>query len=98
MFATIRKYHGQPGTIAAVARRFQEELLPQLSRQPGFVSYNVIEAPGNVGIVVTIFQDRANAEAANKTALEWARQNVAAQVGTPEVTMGEVVVSSAPKA
>jgi heme-degrading monooxygenase HmoA len=97
MFATIRKYHGQPGAIAEVGRRFQTELLPQLSRMPGFVSYNLIHAPDDVGIVVQMFQDRATGEAANKIAVEWARQNVAALAGTPEVTMGDVIVSSAPK-
>jgi heme-degrading monooxygenase HmoA len=97
MFAVIRTYHGKPGTIAGVAHRFEKELLPQLSAQPGFVSYNVIEGPNDVGVVVSLFQDRAAADAANKVAVDWAKQNVAAQVGMPEVLIGEVIVSSAQK-
>jgi len=99
MFAIMRKYHGQqPGAIAEIGRRFQAELLPQLSRLPGFVSYNLVHAPNDVGIVVQVFQDRASGEAANKIAVDWAKQNVAALAGTPEITMGEIIVSSAAKA
>ena len=94
MFATIRRYQGQKGTLDDVAQQVQAELVPLLSTQPGFVSYNAINAGNDVAISMTIFRDRAAAEAANKLAADWVKKNIGTQVGAPEVTFGEVVAST----
>ena len=97
MFATVRRYRGQKGTIGEVARKVQTHLVPLLSRQPGFISYAAIDAGNDVAVSISVFQDSASADAANKIALQWAQQNIAAQVGTPEILTGQVVASSAAK-
>jgi hypothetical protein len=97
MFATVRRYHAQKGTLDEVARKVQAQMVPLLSRQPGFVSYTAIDAGNDVAISISVFTDQATADAANKAAMQWAQQNIAAQVGAPEVLAGPVVASSATK-
>ena len=47
MFATIRRYQGQPGQTEKTIQRVKDGLIPILSKQPGFVSYHAIDA-GNL--------------------------------------------------
>ena len=94
MFVTIRRYQAK-GSVEDVARRVQKGLIPIVSKQPGFVSYYAINAGNNVALSVSVYQDRAAAEAANKEAAGWVHENLAGLVGNVEVTMGEVIASSA---
>jgi heme-degrading monooxygenase HmoA len=93
MFATIRKYQGKPGTINDVAQQVQHEFVPLLSAQPGFVSYTAVHTGNDAVISVSVFQDKAAAEAANKVAAEWVKKHIAPQVGSPETSWGEVVAT-----
>jgi heme-degrading monooxygenase HmoA len=93
MFATIRKYQGKPGTIDHVAEQVQHEFVPLLSAQPGFVSYNAIHTGNDAVTSISVFQDRAAAEAANKVAADWVKQHIAPQVGSADVSWGDVVAT-----
>lgn len=93
MFATIRKYQGKPGTIDDVAQQVQHEFVPLLSAQPGFVSYTAVHTGKDAVISISVFQDRAAAEAANTVAADWVAKHVAAQIGSPEVSWGDVVAT-----
>lgn len=95
MFATIRRYQAKPGQTDEALRRVQEGLVPILTQQPGFVSYAVIDAGGDVSISVSLYDDRAAAEAANSTAGTWVRENLADLVGPANVTVGEVRIAGA---
>ena len=94
MFATIRRYQGKPGQIKEVSRRVQQSLVPILSKQKGFVSYHVVDAGSDVVISISLYHDRAAAEAANTAASQWVQANIADLVGTAQVTVGEVIVSA----
>jgi len=93
MFATIRKYQGKPGTINDVAQQVQHEFVPLLTAQPGFVSYTAIHTGNDAVMSVSVFQDKAAAEAANKVAADWVKQHIGANVGSPDVSYGEVVAT-----
>jgi heme-degrading monooxygenase HmoA len=94
MFATIRRYQGNPGITDEIIRRVQQGLVPMLSIQRGFVSYHVIDAGHDVGVSVSFYTDRAVAEAANQSAASWVKQNLGDLVGPADVTVGEVRVSA----
>ncbi len=94
MFATIRRYQGKPGNTEEVMRRVQQRLVPMLTIQRGFVSYYAIDAGNDVAVSVSIYADRAAAEAANQSAASWVKQNLGDLVGPADVTVGEVRVSA----
>lgn len=94
MFATIRRYQGKPGNTEEVIRRVQQGLIPMLTIQRGFVSYHAIDAGNDVAISVSIYADRAAAEAANQAAASWVKQNLGDLVGPSDVTVGEVRASA----
>jgi len=90
VFATIRRYQGKPGQTDETIRRVQKGLLPILIKQPGFVSYHAIDAGKDVAISVSIYKDRAAADAGNQAAAAWVKQNLADLIGAADVTVGEV--------
>ena|SRR5438128_1094481 len=94
MFATIRRYQGKPGNTEEVIRRVQQGLIPMLTIRRGFVSYHAIDAGNDVAISVSIYADRAAAEAANQSTASWVKQNLGDLVGPADVTVGEVRVSA----
>lgn len=96
MFATIRRYSVKPGSMKEVGQKVQGGLVTELAKQPGFISYHAIDVGNNVAISVSLYTDRAAAEAANKAAAQWVQQHLAPLTGAAkEVTVGEVLASSA---
>lgn len=93
MFATIRRYQGKKGTIDEAGQRVQHELVPVLTSQPGFVSYTAVHTGNDAVTSVSVFRTREAAEAANRVAAEWVKQNLADHVGAPEVSWGDVIAS-----
>jgi len=99
MFATIRRYSVKPGSLKDIAQKVQSQLVRELARQPGFISYHAIDAGNNVAISVSLYQDRASADAANKAVAQWVQQQIMPLSGpATDVAIGEVVASSAMRA
>jgi hypothetical protein len=95
MFTTIRRYQvKKSGQAAEVGRRAERGLVPILSRQPGFVSYSLIDAGQDVELSISVFVDRSAADAANRVAASWVKDNLGDLVGAPDVTMGERLVNA----
>ncbi len=95
MYAAIRRYTIQSGTLSEVAQRAQQGFVPLVSQIPGFVGYYGIDAGNNVVVTISIFQDQAGEEESTRRAANWVRQNVAEFIqGGVEVTTGEVKWSS----
>jgi ketosteroid isomerase-like protein len=98
MFATIRRYQGkQAGQTAETIRRVQSGLLPILTRQPGFRSYQAVEGANEVAVSVSLYDSRAAADAANQAAASWVKDNLAELVGPADITVGEVALSATPE-
>jgi ketosteroid isomerase-like protein len=83
MYASIRRYQGQPGQMAETIDRVKQGLLPLLTAQPGFTSY-----------AFSLYESRVAADAANQAAASWVKSNLADLVGPGEVMVGEVLVSA----
>jgi hypothetical protein len=91
MYSTVRRYEGVTDSAEA-ARRVADGFIPLLKTIPGFVSYYFIDAGAGVMASVSVFEDRAGAEASNDQAAGWVADNLADLVTSPPtVTPGEVV-------
>ena len=96
MFAAVRVYEGvDPSGAQEIARRGQEGLIPLLRQAPGFIDYHLVQASDGTWVSISLFQDRAGAEASTQSAASWVRDNLADLVQvTPQVITGEVVATS----
>src|SRR5579864_5967499 len=93
MYVTVRRSKHFGGTDE-IARRAKESLLPTLTTQPGFVSYQIFRLEDNVVMGITVFDSQAAMEEANKSFVLWAREQDLRSLitGPHEVLSGEVLV------
>jgi len=94
MYAVIRRTKPTTDpTMSAdqMARRVEEELLPKLSKLPGFISYSVIDTNDRTLATISLFETREAAEQSTRAAKAWLKKNREA-MGEPKlrVTTGEV--------
>ena len=95
MFAAIRQYQVDPGSVEEVARRVEEGFVPIMRETPGFVAYFVLNAgQGEIGSV-SLFEDQQSAEESNRRAEEWVSQNLSDVLPSPTFAAGEVLVYAA---
>jgi len=93
MYVTVRRSKHVGGTDE-IARRAKEGLVPTLKTLPGFVSYDILSLEENVVMGITIFDNQASAEEANKSFVLWAREQDLRSLltGPHEVLSGEALV------
>jgi hypothetical protein len=94
MYAAIRQYEMGAGAVADVMRIVNEEFADTLSRQPGFVGYEVVASGSDEIVALTVFEDEQSAVRSN----ELAAQFVGDRLGEFELSLvaamsGEVGVS-----
>jgi hypothetical protein len=92
MYAAIRRYHTDTGSVDEVVRRVNEGFVPIISEMPGFVAYFALNAgQGEIGSV-SVFEDQQSAEESNRKAQEWVSQNLGELLpDPPDFAAGEVV-------
>ena len=91
MYVVIRKFT-QMRSVAQAARRAESGIGQILKQAPGFRGYYVFDGGNGVGCSITLFENRADALAANDKALAWIRASLADLIdGEPEITAGEVL-------
>ena len=96
MFASIRRYRLEAGSIDALLRRVDADFAERVQGMDGFIEYQVVECGNGELITITTFGDRRSAEASLKLAADW----VAALRGEFGLTLlegfvGEVAISRA---
>ncbi len=96
MYAAIRRYNAYQGSAEELVRRVSTDFIPLLSQQPGFVGYFGVD-PGDGSIMtVSIFEDKAGADASSRVAQEWVRSNLSSMIkNAPVIVTGEVVMHKA---
>ena len=93
MIITIRSRKLISGSDDLPMQKFDEEFVPIISKQPGYIAYYVIDSGNAVVTAISIFKDAFTSEASNKLAESWVKQNLGPMVpGAPEVISGPVVV------
>jgi hypothetical protein len=96
MYASVRRYETDPGSVDELMRRVEEGFVPIISKAPGFVAYYALDAGEGVVASITVFEDQAGAEESDRMAADWVKENVASLLPTPpEVTAGDVRVHKA---
>ncbi len=99
MHAAIRQYRVDPGSVDEIVRGVNEGLLPIIEDASGFRAYYALDAGGGRIASVSVFDDRAGAEASTRMASENIRKNMASLVpNPPEVLEGEVYANEAASA
>jgi hypothetical protein len=98
MYIITRRIEGLR-SVTEAARRAEAGLVPLLSQATGFRGYHIVDAGGGVGLSVTMFETREDAERVRDRALAWVKENLSdLHQGEPQVTAGEVIYSARPDA
>jgi hypothetical protein len=93
MYAAIRQAKAKTGSAEELARRIKEGAIPIISDVDGFMAYYVVYAPDDTVTAISIFNNFAGAEEANRRALAWAEQELAPLlVGPASAVAGPVIV------
>jgi len=79
--------------VGEAAQRAETGLGPILKAQPGFMGYYLIQLEGGGGGSISLFDTAANAQASNRAAMAWIKENLADLPGADkvEVTTAEVL-------
>jgi len=93
MYASIRIYGEAEGLADAVAEH-RDEILGLFREIAGFRAYHIVKTGPASACSVTVYDDRAGAEASNQVARDWIAANLGGlSIGAPQVLAGEVALS-----
>jgi hypothetical protein len=93
MYAAIRQAKAKAGTAEELARRIKEGAIPIISDVEGFIAYYVVYAPDDTVTAISVFNNYAGADEANRRALAWIEQNLAPLlIGPATAVAGPVIV------
>jgi hypothetical protein len=93
MYAAMRQAKARTGKAEELATRIKEGAIPIISDVEGFMAYYVVYAPDDTVTAISIFNNFASAEEANKRALAWIDENLGPLLAGPATAMaGPVIV------
>ncbi len=93
MYAAIRQAKAKTGTAEELARRIKEGAIPIISDVDGFKAYYVVYAGDDTVTAISLFNNFAGAEEANKRALAWIEQELSPLLeGPASAVAGPVIV------
>jgi hypothetical protein len=93
MYAAIRQAKARSGTAEELARRVKEGAIPIISDVEGFIAYYVVYAGDDTVTAISIFNNFASAEEANRRALSWIDENLGPLLAEPaNAVAGPVIV------
>ena len=98
MHATIKRYEGVDETRTdELVKKADENLIPRLTKMPGFSGYYLIEAGNGVMSSIGFFETSAQADESTRVAASWVRDEKLERAlpNPPKITGGEVVVHKA---
>jgi hypothetical protein len=92
MFSVIRRYNITAGSARKIVQKIKEGFIPLLSRERGFVSWQLIDPGDGTLVTVSVFETKEGAENSSRLASEWVRTNIAPMVKTaPIIITGELM-------
>ena len=96
MFASIRRYRLQRGSMDELSRRVDEGFAEDIGRQPGFVAYEFIDCGDGEIMTLSVFREADQAEASREFARRWTEENLQdLEFSRLEALRGEILVSRA---
>jgi hypothetical protein len=93
MHATIRRYEGiDQSRTDELVKNADENLLPRLSKMPGFSGYYLIEAGNGTMSSIGFFESSAQADESARVAASWVRDEKLERAlpNPPKITGGKV--------
>jgi hypothetical protein len=94
MHATIRRYEGiDAGRTDELVKNVDENLLPRLTKMPGFSGYYLIEAGNGIMSSVDFFETSEQSDESTRVAATWVRDEKLEKAlpNPPKITGGEVI-------
>lgn len=96
MFASIRTYRFGSGSIDDLMHRVDRDFADALSREDGFIGYQVVATGDDTLMSISMFATAQDAERSNEIAAEWVADDLADfDVERMGAITGEVMVSRA---
>ena len=96
MYLSIRTYRIGSGSVEEALHRVDRDLADVFAREEGFAGYQVVRTGDRTVASVTMFRERAQADASNDLAASWVAEELAEfEVERLGVMGGEVKVSRA---
>jgi hypothetical protein len=96
MFASIRRYRLHSGSMPDLMRRIDEGFAAELSRQPGFRSYEALDCGDGEIMTISVFGEAEQAEASRELARRWSEEALGDfEFTRVEALRGEIHVSRA---
>jgi len=93
MYAAIRQAKAKTGSAEELARRIKEGAIPIISDVEGFKAYYVVYAGDDTVTAISLFNNFAGAEEANRRALAWIEQELSPLLDGPaSAVAGPVIV------
>lgn len=93
MYAAIRQARAKTGMAEELTRRIKDGAIPIISDVEGFMAYYVVYASDDTVTAISLFNNHAGAEEANRRALAWIEQNLTPLlVGPATAVAGPVIV------
>ena len=93
MCAAIRQGKAKAGKAEELTRRIKEGAIPIISNVEGFMGYYVVYSPDDTVVAISLFNNFAGAEEANRRAIAWIEQNLGPLlVGPASAVAGPVIV------
>ena len=95
MYATIRRYESvDQARTDELIKKVDANLVPRLSKLPGFSGYHLIEAGNGVMSSIGFFDTSAQADESTRVASSWVREEKLEKAlpNPPKITSGKVVV------
>ncbi len=95
MHTTVRRYEGiDQSRKDELTKKVGENLLPRLSKMPGFNGYYLVAAEQDVMSSISFFDTSAQAEESTRFVASWLREEKLENVlpNSPKITVGEVIV------
>ena len=96
MFATIRRYRLNTGSMDDLLHEVDVGFAEMIQEVDGFVAYEVMDCGDGMLTTITTFAGRDAAEASTERAATWIRENLSEyEMDRLDVQTGELVVSRA---
>jgi quinol monooxygenase YgiN len=84
----------RPGAADEAIRLTQQELVPLLRRQPGFIAYEIVRTGPDTALFIHTCATEAQAADALQRVLGWAQERLGDMIVSVERHAGEVVFST----
>jgi quinol monooxygenase YgiN len=96
MFASIRTYRFEAGSMDDLMHRVDRDFADALAQEPGFVAYQVMATGPDTIMSISVFRSQDEADRSNEIAAQWVAEDLADfDVHRMGAMTGEVMVSRA---